>query len=74
MAIEELAFVNAVLTSVIEAAMEELSTLDDCAAEIVSILPAREEDVVVNVVFTVLILAANDALLVLTVLVKLSIF
>ena len=70
---EELAVVNAVLTSVIDAAKDALSILEDCAADIVSILPANEDDVVVNVVFTVVIDAANDELFEFTVLVKPSI-
>jgi hypothetical protein len=65
-------FVNAVLTSVIDAAKDALSILEDWLAAIVSIRPANEDDVVVNVVFTVVMLAAKDALFVFTVLVKLS--
>ena len=66
--------VNAVLTSVIDAARDALSNdpVPACTAAIVSILPAKEEDAFTKVVFTVLILAAKEALLVFIVLTILS--
>jgi hypothetical protein len=69
-AIEELVDVNAFFTSVIDAANEALSNepVPAEAAAITSILPAKEDDVLVNVVFTVEILAAKDELFVVTVL------
>jgi hypothetical protein len=62
---EELAVVDAALTSVMDAAKEALSKepVPAAAAAIVSILPAKDELAFVNVVFTVVIDAANDALL-----------
>ena len=52
---EELAVVNAALTSVMDAAKEALSKepVPAVAAAIVSILPAKDELAFVNVVFTV---------------------
>lgn len=62
-------------TSVIDAAKDALSKDPVPAADaaIVSILPANEEEEFVNAVLTTDILAARDALLVFTVLVKLLI-
>ncbi len=72
-AAEELNVVNAPRTSVMEAARDALSKepVPDAAAAIVSILPAKDEDAFVNVVFTVLIVAAKEALFVFTALVRL---
>jgi hypothetical protein len=61
---EELVLVNAVLTSVMDAASEALSKepVPAAAAAITSILPAKDELEFVNVVFTVVIDAANEEL------------
>ncbi len=67
--------VSAPRTSVIEAARDELSKepVPAACAAIVSILPANDEEEFENAVFTVDMVAASDALLALTVLVKLLI-
>lgn len=72
---DELNVVRAPRTSVIDAAKDALSKdpVPAAAAAIVSILPANDDEEFVNAVFTTDILAAKDALLVFTVLVKLLI-
>ena len=74
-AAEELNVVKAPRTSLIEAARDALSNdpVPAAAAAIVSILPAKDEDAFANVVFTVLIVAAREALLLFTALVRLLI-
>lgn len=68
--------VSALLTSVILAARDALSRdpVRVCAAEIVSILPAKDDDAFTNVVFAVDIDAAKDELFVVIELDNVSIF
>jgi hypothetical protein len=72
---EALVLANAVLISVTDAANDALSIdpVPSAAAEMMSILPARDDDASTNVVFTVLIVAAKEALFVFIVLTILSI-
>jgi hypothetical protein len=67
---------SVLFTWVMEAAREALSSdpVPPAIAAITSILLANDEDVLVNVVFVVVILAANDALLFVIALDSVSIF
>jgi hypothetical protein len=62
LAAEELSVVKAVFVSVIDAAKDALSNepVPVCAAAIISILPAKDELVVVTRLLVVLILEASD--------------